>query len=85
VTEFRTRQDGTVYPVQKSGKRYRKAYYTTFEERYFDCPNCGVIISDWDNYELKDENNPDKAVDIHAGSTGVCENCGTKIRIEGEE
>jgi len=37
----------TIYPKSKQPKkRFSKVEYDTFEERYFDCPNCQTLISD---------------------------------------
>ena len=51
----------------------RKVKYTTKEERYFDCPHCGTLITD------------DGGEGIEAGLDVECENCHKKIHIWGEE
>jgi len=91
MTQFRTRPDGTVYPIKR-----RHVTYTTKEEHYFDCPNCQTLISDDDPNApplvtddcdisgFKEYGNFEKLepVSIESGSTGKCPNCGTHILIE---
>jgi len=51
----------------------KNASYGVFEERYFDCPYCGVLISDFSNLNESDS--------IFPGNIIKCPDCGKTIRI----
>lgn len=54
----------------------KNASYGVYEERYFDCPYCGVMISDYSNLNEGDE--------IVEGNIIHCPKCKKTIRIVGE-
>ena len=49
----------------------KKAKYTEFVERYFDCPKCNKLISDNENVES-----------IDSGDVIECPECNEKIEIK---
>jgi len=93
MTQFRTNQNGNKHPITpkksnkieykppKEPKNFRKVEYDTFEERYFDCPKCGNMISDHSNAPIALDS--EKTVNIEKGQECRCPNCKTRIRITG--
>ena len=51
----------------------KNASYGEFVERYFDCPYCGVMISDFSNLNETDS--------IVTGNIIKCPDCNKSIRI----
>jgi len=54
-----------------------KVNYTEKIERYFDCPKCGILISD--------DNTNGQSEEIYSGKKIICENCKKVIIIGNEE
>ena len=55
-------------------KGYKTVIATIHEERYFDCPYCGFMVSDHGS-----------GSEISEGNFVECDNCGKKARIDGVE
>lgn len=69
--------------IKEKIKNIKKAKYTIHEEedlkheeRYLDCPYCGVLINEDDNLTEGDE--------ISEGEVITCPTCKKEIKIEGE-
>jgi len=57
----------------------RNVRYTVHEERYFDCPYCGGLVSDNGTASNVES---DK---INYGNVLKCPHCNKSVRIEGED